>query len=142
MNIKKRDKFDRLWMDQAIRFSEMSFATRKKVGAVLVQGDVLIASGWNGMPRGLSNDCELHDNTTNPLVVHAEMNVLLNCIRQGVRGIEGSTLYVTLSPCQNCVSSILQTGISRIVYLEEYRILTGLEILNSVGRVSVEKLEL
>ena len=57
----KQYRYDLLFMDQAIRLSQMSFSTRKKVGAVLVKGNTPLASGWNGMPRNFPNNCELPD---------------------------------------------------------------------------------
>jgi len=129
----KQYRYDELWMDQAVRLSKMSHAVRKKVGAVLVIDNAPISSGWNGMPRGFPNKCEIDENTTHPLVVHAELNVLLNCLRNGSRSIKGGTIYVTLSPCLNCSAMMIQSEISRVVYLEEYRIKDGIETLRTAG---------
>lgn len=137
-NSSKQYRYDLLFMDQAIRLSQMSFATRKKVGAVLVKDNVLIASGWNGMPRNFPNTCELPDGTTNPLVVHAETNIFMNCLRQGCDSIKGATIYVTLSPCSNCVAAMIQTDIARVVYLEEYRIRDGIDILKTAN-INIEQ---
>lgn len=126
-------KYDELWMDQAVRLSLMSHATRKKVGAVLVKDNVRMSDGWNGMPRGFPNCCELPDGSTNPLVVHAELNVFLNCLRTGSDSVKGGTIYITLSPCSGCVSTMIQTEIARVVYLEEYRIPDGINILRQAG---------
>jgi len=133
MSDDKQYKYDELWMDQAVRLSLMSHAIRKKVGAVLIKDNVRMSDGWNGMPRGFSNCCELPDGSTNPLVVHAELNVFLNCLRTGTSSVKGATMYVTMSPCPNCVSSIIQTDIARVVYLEEYRITDGINILKEAG---------
>ena len=129
----KQYKYDALWMDQAIRLSQMSYANRKKVGAILVKDDVYISGGWNGMPRGFQNCCELSDGSTNSSVIHAEMNIFLNCLRTGSKSVKGGTIYVTLSPCLSCVSSIIQLEIARVVYLEEYRIADGINILKQYG---------
>ena len=129
----KQYKYDELWMYQAVRLSQMSHAVRKKVGAVLVKDNVRMSDGWNGMPRGFPNCCELPDGSTNPLVVHAELNVFLNLLRIGSDSVKGGTVYITMSPCSGCVSTMIQTEISRVVYLEEYRITDGIDILRKAG---------
>ena len=90
----------------------------------------------NGQPKILGNVCE-HEGVTKESVIHAEVNCILKAQREGI-SIEGATLYVTHSPCEHCASLIIETGITRVVYAEEYRSLVGVENLKTAG-VIVEK---
>jgi len=131
-------KFDILYMDIAKRIAEMSFSSRSKVGCVIVKGDNIIAFGWNGMPRGYPNECETN-NITHDEVIHAEENAICKAARQGIP-LNGATLYITLSPCQHCSKLILQSGIKKVIYLEEYRINTSISFLTDCN-VDVSKFE-
>ena len=71
-------------------------------------------------------------------MIHAELNCILKAQRERI-SIEGSTLYVTHSPCEHCASLIIETGISRVVYADEYRSLVGVENLKMAG-VVVERM--
>jgi len=68
---------------------------------------------------------------TNPNVIHAEMNAILFAAKQGISTF-GATMYVTYSPCINCAKHILQAGIKRVVYIDEYRKTDGIELLKSM----------
>jgi dCMP deaminase len=70
---------------------------------------MIISDGFNGMPSGLDNCCETNGET-NWNVIHAEENAIIKCAKHG-QSCEGSTLYQTHSPCQNCSKLILQSGI-------------------------------
>jgi dCMP deaminase len=135
------DKKDNMYMDIAIRVSEMSYSTRKKVGAVLVKDNNILSFGWNGMPTGFDNCCEIGD-VTNPEVIHAEMNVIAKLAKAGI-SCNNSTLYITLSPCFDCAKNVYQAGISKVIYLEEYRDTKPIEFLKkcNVEVVKMEKLE-
>lgn len=119
-------KMAQLWAN------DRSHCVRKKVGALAVRDKQIIADGYNGMPSGFDNACELPDGTTNPLVLHAESNLLAK-IGKSTQSSLGSTLYVTLSPCLQCALLIHQHRIARVVYAEEYRITDGLDFLKKVG---------
>jgi dCMP deaminase len=136
-------KMNHLYMDIAVRLSEMSCAERKVVGAVLVKEDNIISFGWNGMPSGFDNCCEHFENNnlvTNNEVAHAELNIFAKLAKNGSTGTKGSVLYVTLSPCFECSKLIVQSGVSKVYYLEEYRDTRPLEFLNKAG-VEVIKYE-
>jgi dCMP deaminase len=94
--------------------------------------------GYNGTPTGMDNCCEDEDNVTKPSVLHAEMNSIIKAAKTG-NSVEGSTLYITLSPCVDCSKYILQSGIKRVVYLEEYRDPSGIELLKKF--IKIEKHE-
>lgn len=133
----KQDKLDNLYMDIAIRVSEMSHAQRRKVGAVLVKDNNILGFGWNGMPTGFNNQCEI-DDVSDPKVIHAEENVFAKLARSTGNGTD-STLYLTLSPCYGCSKMIIQVGVKRVVYLEEYRISDAIGFLREAG-IQVDKL--
>lgn len=132
----KQQRLDRYFMDIAIRTSEMSYAQRAKVGCILTYANRIIATGWNGQPSGMDNACEYIDDTgklcTLPTVIHAEANLISFCAKYGIQ-TRGSTLYLSLSPCITCALLILQAGITRVVYNDEYRNIEGIKFLNEHG---------
>ena len=132
-----QSKQDAMYMDIARRIASESYATRAKVGCVIVKGTNILAIGWNGMPSGFANACEV-SNETNPYVLHAESNAIAKLARS-TQSSEGSTVYVTLSPCLDCAKQLYQAGITRLVYLDAYRCESGLTFLKTAG-VEVEQL--
>lgn len=136
-------QYDIAYMKMALAMGALSYAQRKQVGAIIVSDkDQVISQGFNGTPAGFNNCCErvLEDGTleTLPEVLHAEANAITKCAKYGSTTKDG-TLYVTLSPCINCAKLIIQSDIKRVVYLEDYRDSTGLDLLRKCG-VIVEKL--
>lgn len=130
-------KYDKLYMDLAERLAQQSHSQRYKVGAVIVKDGSIIAEGWNGTPTGWANDCEeWHpamdhgDGTwvTKREVLHAESNALMK-VAKSTNSSVGATLYTILSPCYDCAKLIVQAGITRVVYKEEYRDLSPLLFL-------------
>ena len=113
-------------------WASLSKSKRKKVGALVVKGTTIISDGYNGAPTGFPNDCEDVDGNTHWYVLHAEANAILKTARS-TQDISGSTLYLTLSPCKDCCKMIIQSGIKRIVYIEDYRDLDGIKVLRSSG---------
>lgn len=139
-----QDRMNRYFMKVAQLTSELSYAVRKKVGAVLVKDNRIISVGFNGQPKGWSNICEdvMPDGSlvTKPTVIHAEANALFWCAKTEII-TNGSTMYLTLSPCATCALGLIQSGIKRVVYLDEYRDLSGIEVLKKSG-IEVQKLEI
>ena len=123
----KQTKYDLKYLEMAKVWSGLSCAERKKVGALLVKDGIIIADGFNGTPSGFENECE-SDGVTKWYVLHAEANAILKVARS-TQNCEGSTLYVTMSPCKECTKLIIQAGIKRVVYSEEYRDTESLGIL-------------
>lgn len=115
-------------MKLALDVAEASYCVRKKVGALIVHGDNVIAIGYNGTISGFPNVCELEDGTTRPDVLHAESNAIAKCAKSS-NSSNGAALYVTLSPCFECAKIIIQSGIKEVYYKEEYRNLDGLNLL-------------
>ena len=141
-----RERNDRFCMDIAHRVSKQSYAIKSKVGAVMVRGDNILAVGYNGTPAGWDNVCEansakcktIEELVTKPEVLHAESNMIAK-MAKSTQTSEGSTVYVTLSPCLDCAKQMYQAGVVRLVYAEDYRDLSGIEFLIKAG-VIVEKL--
>lgn len=113
-------------------WAENSYCKRRQVGALLVKDKMIISDGYNGTPSGFENDCEDENNISKPYVLHAEANAITKVARSN-NSSEGATLYVTTSPCIECAKLIIQSGIKRVVYNEQYRILDGIELLNRAG---------
>lgn len=131
----KQDRYDALYMDIATRASKMSFAERAKVGAVVVKNNNIIAWGFNGTPTGFDNSCEYTDHVdhtyTKKEVIHAEQNCIAK-LAKGGNSSDGATLYVTLSPCFTCATSLIQAGIKRVVYKSNYHT-DGIDLLEKAG---------
>ncbi|PID89695.1 MAG: CMP deaminase [Bacteroidia bacterium] len=124
----KQELLDIRYLQMAEIWAQNSYCKRRKVGAILVKGKMIISDGYNGTPSGFENICEDETNTTKPYVLHAEANAITKVAKSN-NSSEGSTLYVTSSPCLECSKLIIQSGIKRVVYSEEYRKGDGLELL-------------
>jgi len=134
----KQQKLDKTFINIAKEIGLLSYCTRSKVGAVLVKDGNVISFGYNGTPAGMDNSCE-ENNVTKDEVLHAESNAVLKAAKSG-NSVDGSTLYLSLSPCKDCCKLIIQSGIKRVVYLEDYRDLSPVEFLSQF--VKVEKYEI
>ena len=120
-------------------WAKNSYCTRRQVGAILVKDRMIISDGYNGTPSGFENICEDENGVTKPYVLHAEANAITKVARSG-NSSEGATLYITDSPCMECAKLIIQSGITRVVYRNEYRILDGVDLLRRAG-IRVDKFE-
>ncbi len=128
----KQEILDRRYLRMAAIWSENSYCERRKVGALIVKGKMIISDGYNGTPSGFPNVCESSEGVTLPYVLHAEANAITKVARSN-NSSEGGTLYVTASPCMECSKLIIQSGIKRVVFSELYRITDGLELLREAG---------
>ena len=113
-------------------WAENSYCKRRQVGALLVKNKMIISDGYTGTPSGFENNCEDENNVSLPYVLHAEANAITKVARSN-NSSDGATLYVTASPCIECAKLIIQAGIVRVVYGEEYRIRDGIELLRQAG---------
>ena len=113
-------------------WGKLSYCKRRQVGAIIVKNRMIISDGYNGTPTGFENVCEDEDNYTKWYVLHAEANATLK-VASSTQSCDGATLYVTLSPCRECSKLIHQSGISRVVYSEAYKDLSGVEFLKKAG---------
>ncbi len=130
-------KFDSKYLAMAAIWAENSYCKRRKVGALIVKDGMIISDGFNGTPSGFENICEDDSGITKPYVLHAEANAITKVAKSG-NSAEGSTLYITDSPCMECAKLIIQSGIKRVVYKDEYRLTDGVDLLRKAG-VEVEK---
>ncbi|MBD5299025.1 MAG: dCMP deaminase family protein [Bacteroides sp.] len=128
----KNRVLDTRYLRMARIWSENSYCRRRKVGALIVKDKMIISDGYNGTPSGFPNICEDDSDTTFPYVLHAEANAITKVARSN-NSSEGSTLYVTASPCMECAKLIIQSGIRRVVFSELYRITDGIDLLREAG---------
>jgi len=128
----KQDQFDRSYLEMAAVWAKNSYCKRRQVGALLVKDRMIISDGYNGTPSGFENICEDEDGHTKPFVLHAEANAITKVAKSG-NSSQGATMYVTTAPCLECAKLIIQAGIKRLVYKEDYRISDGVELLRRAG---------
>ncbi len=129
--LSKQAKLDLRYLRMARIWAENSYCKRRQVGALVVKDKMIISDGYNGTPSGFENVCE-DNNVTKPYVLHAEANAITKLARSS-NNSEGSTLYVTASPCIECAKLIIQSGIKRVVYAEKYRLDDGIKLMQRAG---------
>ena len=132
-------KFDQRYLEMAAVWARNSYCKRRQVGALIVKDKMIISDGYNGTPSGFENICEDESGVTKPYVLHAEANAITKVAKSG-NSSEGATLYVTASPCLECSKLIIQSGIRRVVYRDEYRLTDGIDLLRRAG-IEVEKVD-
>lgn len=127
-NTNKQKLLDKRYLRMARIWAENSYCTRRKVGAIIVKDSMIISDGFNGTPSGFENICEDESGSTKPYVLHAEANAITKvaCSNNSSRD---ATLYVTASPCLECSKLIIQSGITRVVFNELYRLSDGIDLL-------------
>ena len=136
----KTKKYDVAYLKMAETWGKLSYCKRRQVGAIIVKNRMIISDGYNGTPTGFENICEDEENYTKWYVLHAEANAILK-VASSTQSCDGATLYVTLSPCRECSKLIHQSGISRVVYSQAYKDLSGVEFLKKAG-VTVNQISL
>lgn len=137
--LSKQTKLDLRYLRMASIWAENSYCKRRQVGALVVKDKMIISDGYNGTPSGFENICEEND-ITKPYVLHAEANAITKLARSS-NNSDGSTLYVTASPCIECAKLIIQAGIKRVVYAEKYRLNDGIQLMERAG-IKVEFLDI
>lgn len=136
----KQRNLDIRYLKMAQIWAENSYCKRRQVGALVVKDQMIISDGYNGTPSGFENVCEDGNNVTHPYVLHAEANAITKLARSS-NNSEGSTLYITDSPCIECAKLIIQAGIKRVVYAREYRLTDGADLLRQAG-IEVERIQI
>jgi len=126
------NKFDKAYLKMAQEWAKLSYCKRKQVGALIVKDRMIISDGYNGTPSGFENCCEDKEGKTHWYVLHAEANAILK-LAASTQSAKGATLYLTLSPCKECSKLILQAGINRLVYINEYSDDDGISFLKNHG---------
>ena len=125
-------KCDERYLEMARVWAKNSYCRRRQVGALIVKDRMIISDGYNGTPSGFENVCEDENGVTKPYVLHAEANAISKVAKSG-NSSQDATLYVTASPCMECAKLIIQAGIKRVVYLDEYRLTDGIDLLKRAG---------
>lgn len=156
-----------IYMQVAYQFAKLSYATRRKVGCVIVKDKQVISFGYNGTPHGFDNECEcveqtgwdfpeqaklLQDNgwtlsdtesgcahryVTKREVLHAESNAIMK-VAKSTMSCDGATLYTTTCPCFDCAKLIIQSGVTEVYYSEDYRDMSGVELLKT-AKINVKQ---
>lgn len=139
MTEKKQQILDQRYLKMADIWAQNSYCKRRKVGALLVKDKMIISDGYNGTPSGFENECEDEENKTKTYVLHAEANAITKVAKSG-NSSQGATLYVTSSPCIECSKLIIQAGIKRVVFTENYRLEDGINLLKRAS-IEVEQVE-
>lgn len=131
MTEEKQHLLDQRYLRMAKIWAENSYCKRRQVGALVVKNQMIISDGFNGTPSGFENVCEEND-VTKPYVLHAEANAITKLARSH-NSSNDATLYVTASPCLECSKLIIQSGIKRVIYGEQYRLCDGIDLLKRAG---------
>lgn len=155
-----RPKYQDVYIKLAHDVAQLSYAKKMKVGAVIVKGNRILSFGYNGTPPGWDNNCEdkvfwkegertedypfeefsdydgvligRYKLTTKPHVIHAEENAILH-LTKSHESSEGTSLFLTHSPCVECFKTILGAGIEEVYYRTKYRCDSGIELLKEGG---------
>jgi len=135
----KQLRYDKAYLRMAQTWSELSHCDRKKVGAIIVKDGMIISDGFNGTPSGFDNCCENEEGETRWYVLHAEANAILK-VAKSTHNCHNATLYLTLSPCKDCSKLVVQSGIKRLVFMNAYKDLSGVEFLKEAG-IEIEQIE-
>ena len=128
----KQLRYDKAYLRMAKEWGKLSHCKRKQVGAIIVKDRMIISDGYNGTPTGFENYCEDDEGYTKWYVLHAEANAILK-VASSTQSAAVATLYITLSPCQQCSKLIHQAGITRVVYSKEYKDTSGIKFLEKAG---------
>lgn len=143
-----RPNLDNIFMELAINIARRSHCVKRHVGAVLTKETRIISIGYNGPPADTHNcdeewpeaGCERDSRGSCSLALHAEQNALMYAVKNNTN-VEGSTIYLTLTPCLACARMILSMGIKRVIYLYSYAEYKGLpkdEGIDFLERFGVE----
>jgi len=135
----KKLRYDKAYLRMAKTWSELSHCARKQVGAIIVKDGMIISDGYNGAPSGFDNCCENADGETHWYVLHAEANAILK-VAKSTHNCNGATLYLTLSPCKDCSKLVVQSGIKRVVFINNYKDTSGVDFLKEAG-IEIDHIE-
>lgn len=128
----RQEEFDRQYLRMARLWSKNSYCKRRQVGALMVKDRMIISDGYNGTPEGFENICEDENNKTKAYVLHAEANAITK-VAKSHNSSDGATLYCTTAPCVECSKLIIQSGIRRVVFCDNYHTDDGILLLKRAG---------
>ncbi len=128
----KQRQYDLRYLEMAEIWAKNSYCKRRQVGALIVKEKMIISDGYNGTPAGFENECEDGNYSTKPYVLHAEANAITK-VAMSNNSSEDATLYVTTAPCMECAKLIIQAGIRRVVYSNDYSKNEGTSLLKRAG---------
>ena len=143
-----KQKFIDAHMHAAEVYAELSTAKRLQVGCVIVKDNTIIGIGYNGMPSGWDNVCEIIKHTdftgtvvtmSKPEVLHAETNAIAK-VAKSTNSTDGATMFITHAPCLDCAKLVYQSGINSVYYRNTYKNDDGLKFLEKCN-IKVEKYE-
>jgi dCMP deaminase len=150
---------DLIYMQMAYQIAKLSYAKRRRVGCIIVKDTQVISTGYNGTPHGFDNNCEEEQvreienenhkqvleekgydcddsccskEVTKREVLHAESNALAK-VSKSTLSAEGADMYITTCPCFDCAKLIIQSGIKRVFFSEDYRDMSGIGLLEKAG---------
>jgi dCMP deaminase len=143
-----RPGWDEYFMGIVDLVAQRSTCLRRQVGAVIVKDKNILATGYNGAPRGLAHCADvgcLRDQLNVPSTekhelcrgLHAEQNAIIQAAYHGV-GINGATVYTGTFPCVICAKMIINAGIVKVMYRESYDDRLSRELLSEAG-ITVER---
>lgn len=128
----KDKKMDLVYLKMAEVWATNSYCRRMQVGCLIVKNKSIISDGYNGSPTGFPNECEDENNQTLNYILHAEANAITK-LAKSTQSSDGSTLYVTVSPCFECSKLIIQSGVKRLVFRDVYRKPESIKFLYDAG---------
>jgi len=145
--LKKKSKIQDVFIKTAFLLAEKSHCVSHHVGAVIVKNDRIVSMGYNGTPPGMTNcdevfdknnfDREEHSKWSGDREIHAEMNALMFAAKNDI-GVDGCDMYVTISPCNQCLKNIIMSGIKNVYYLYEYdKSLFDPEIIKKINLIQL-----
>lgn len=136
-----RYSWKKMFVEIAKVVAQRSADPHTQVGAVLVKNNCVIGVGYNGEPKGFHFDFDWNSPEKYPYVIHAEMNAISNANRNGV-DCNGADIYLTLSPCHDCIKLLIQHGIKNVYYLKEYKdIDLTKQIVENTDSIQLTKLD-
>jgi len=143
----KRPSWDVYFMKLAYLVTERADCTRRQVGAVIVRDYRIISTGYNGTPHGIKNcseggceRCSKRDRKEidwfeyeeSCVCIHAEQNAIIQAAYQGI-STKGATIYSTASPCSTCAKLIINAGINKVIFDDEFHDGAGVKLLEKAG---------
>lgn len=137
----KRPTWQETYFAVAKTIAQRSLDPHTKVGAVIVKDGVIVGTGYNGAPRGFQYRFDWYSEEKYNYVIHAEMNAIANAQAVGV-SVVGADIYLTLSPCHDCIKLLIQNQIKNVYYLEEYKDIELTKKIADYSNINLKRVKL